>query len=42
MNKFLSLKDDEKINVQAADIEAAATEGVSLSTYLNQKYILQV
>lgn len=38
MNKFLSLKDDEKINVQAADIEAAATEGISLSTYLNQKY----
>ena len=38
MNKFLSLKDDEKINVQAADIEAAATEGVSLSTYLNNKY----
>lgn len=38
MNKFLSLKDDEKINVQAADIEAAATEGVTLSTYLNNKY----
>lgn len=38
MNKFLVLKDDEKINVQAADIEAAATEGVSLSTYLNNKY----
>ena len=38
MNKFLSLKEDEKINVQAADIEAAATEGVSLSTYLNNKY----
>lgn len=38
MNKFLVLKDDEKINVQAADIEAAATEGVSLTTYLNNKY----
>lgn len=38
MNKFLVLKDDEKINVQAADIEAAAAEGVSLSTYLNNKY----
>lgn len=38
MNKFLSLKDDEKINVQAADIQAAATAGISLSTYLNQKY----
>lgn len=38
MNKFLVLKDDEKINVQAADIQAAATEGVSLSTYLNNKY----
>jgi hypothetical protein len=38
MNKFLVLKDDEKINVQAADVEAAATEGVSLTTYLNNKY----
>lgn len=38
MNKFLVLKDDEKINVQAADVEAAAQEGVSLSTYLNNKY----
>ena len=38
MNKFLVLKDDEKINVQSADIEAAAAEGVSLSTYLNNKY----
>ena len=38
MNKFLVLKDEEKINVQAADIEAAASEGVSLSTYLNNKY----
>ena len=38
MNKFLVLKDDEKINVQAADIQAAATQGVSLSTYLNNKY----
>ena len=38
MNKFLALKDDEKINVQAADLEAAATQGISLSTYLNQKY----
>ena len=38
MNKFLVLKDDEKINVQAADIQAAATEGISLSTYLNNKY----
>lgn len=38
MNKFLVLKDDEKINVQAADIEAAATNGVSLTTYLNNKY----
>ena len=38
MNKFLTLNDDEKINVQAADIEAAAVEGVSLSTYLNNKY----
>ena len=38
MNKFLVLKDDEKINVQAADIEAAAAEGVSLSAYLNSKY----
>lgn len=38
MNKFLCLKDDEKINVQAADIDKAAAEGVSLSTYLNSKY----
>lgn len=38
MNKFLVLKDDEKINVQAADIEAAAAEGISLSTYLNNRY----
>lgn len=38
MNKFLNLKEDEKINVQAADVEAAAAEGVSLSTYLNNKY----
>lgn len=38
MNKFLALKDDEKILVQAADAEAAATEGISLSTYLNNKY----
>ena len=38
MNKFLVLKDDEKINVQAADFDAAAAQGVSLSTYLNNKY----
>lgn len=38
MNKFLCLKEDEKINVQAADIDKAAAEGVSLSTYLNSKY----
>lgn len=38
MNKFLKLKDDEKINVSTADVEAAAAEGVSLSTYLNNKY----
>ena len=38
MNKFLKLKDDEKINVSLADAEAAAAEGVSLSTYLNNKY----
>lgn len=37
MNKFLALKDDEKINITDADIEMAATEGVSLSTYLNKK-----
>ena len=29
MNKFLKLKDDEKINVSTADVEQAATEGVS-------------
>ena len=38
MNKFVVLNDDEKINVQAADIEKAAMEGISLSTYLNNKY----
>ena len=38
MNKFLALKDDEKINVQASDVEAAAQAGISLSTYLNTKY----
>lgn len=38
MNKFLRLKDDEKINVSTADVEMAATQGVSLSTYLNNKY----
>lgn len=38
MNKFVVLKDDEKINVQAVDVEKAAAEGISLSTYLNQKY----
>lgn len=38
MNKFLALKEEDKINVQAADIEAAATQGISLSTYLNNKY----
>lgn len=38
MNKFLVLKEDEKINVQSADIESAAREGISLSTYLNNKY----
>lgn len=38
MNRFLVLKDDEKINVQATDVEKAAMEGVSLSTYLNNKY----
>lgn len=38
MNKFLVLKDEEKINVQASDIDDAATQGVSLSTYLNNKY----
>ena len=38
MNKFLSLKEEEKINVKAEDIDAAAAEGVSLSAYLNNKY----
>ena len=38
MNKFLALKEEDKINVQAADVEAAATQGISLSTYLNNKY----
>lgn len=38
MNKFLALKDEEKINVQASDVEAAAQAGISLSTYLNNKY----
>ena len=38
MDKFLVLKEDEKINVQAADVDAAAAAGVSLSTYLNEKY----
>ena len=38
MNRFLRLKDDEKINVSTVDVEAAATQGVSLSTYLNNKY----
>ena len=38
MNKFLKLKDDEKINIQMADYDAAAAEGVTLSTYLNDKY----
>lgn len=39
MNKFtMFLKEEDKINVQQADIEAAAVEGVSLSTYLNNKY----
>ena len=38
MNKFVVLKDDVKINVQLADYDKAAVEGVSLSTYLNNKY----
>ena len=38
MNKFVVLNDDEKINVQVADVEKAAMEGISLSTYLNNKY----
>lgn len=38
MKKFFSLKDEDRINVQAADVDAAAAEGVSLSTYLNNKY----
>lgn len=38
MNKFVSLNEDEKIYVTAADQEAAATQGISLSTYLNSKY----
>ena len=42
MNKFLSLKEDEKINITDEDINLAATEGVSLSTYLNNKYSEQV
>ena len=36
--KFFTLTDDEKINVKEADIEAAASQGVSLSKYLNTKY----
>lgn len=36
MNKFRFLKDDEKIFVKDADIEAAAAEGISLSQYLNK------
>ena len=31
MNKFLALKEDEKIMVQAADVTAAAQKGISLS-----------
>ena len=38
MSKFLVLKDDEKINVQEADVQEAAVEGISLTTYLNRKY----
>lgn len=38
MSKLIVLKDEEKINVQSADIEAAAMQGVSLTTYLNNKY----
>lgn len=42
MNRFLSLKEDEKINITDADIDLAASEGISLSTYLNNKYSEQV
>lgn len=35
MNKILSLNEDEKINVQTADIDKAAAAGITLSNYLN-------
>lgn len=38
MNKFLALNDDEKINVQTIDAERAASQEISLSTYLNNMY----
>jgi len=38
MNKFIALSNEEKINVQAEDFERVASDGISLSTYLNDKY----
>ena len=38
MNKIRFLKDDQKIFVNDATIEAAAAKGISLSEYLNKKH----
>lgn len=38
MNKFKFLKDEQKIFVKDADVEEAASKGISLSQHLNDKY----
>lgn len=42
MGKLYTVEDNEMIKVQSADVENAALNGVSLSTYLSGKYSKQV
>lgn len=42
MSRIIGILDEEKINVQSADYDSAAVKGLSLSSYLNEKYTKEV
>lgn len=42
MSRIIGLLDEEKINVQSSDYDAAAVKGITLSSYLNEKYAKEV
>lgn len=42
MNKFFNLKEDEKIKITGADYTTAAAQGISLSSYANNKFAKEV